>query len=90
MRFRRLAFAPPCAAALPLQPWPTPPSPFSTSATTPARNAVGQDRQRLQCQHKGVKVEFKYLENEAFKAKLPTMLQSNDSRPTCSTAGPAA
>ena len=28
--------------------------------------------------HKGVKVEFKYLENEAFKAKLPTMLQSSD------------
>ena len=32
--------------------------------------------------HKGVKVEFKYLENEAFKAKLPTMLQSDDSRPS--------
>ena len=31
--------------------------------------------------HKGVKVEFKYLENEAFKAKLPTMLQSDASRP---------
>ncbi len=31
--------------------------------------------------HKGVKVEFKYLENEAFKAKLPTMLQSQESRP---------
>lgn len=31
--------------------------------------------------HPGVKVEFKYLENEAFKAKLPTMLQSDDSRP---------
>src|SRR5579863_8510352 len=32
-------------------------------------------------EHKGVKVEFKYLENEAFKAKLPTILQSEDSRP---------
>lgn len=32
--------------------------------------------------HKGVKVQFKYLENEAFKAKLPTMLQSEDSRPS--------
>lgn len=30
--------------------------------------------------HKGVTVEMKYLENEAFKAKLPTMLQS-DARP---------
>src|SRR5271165_2283533 len=29
-------------------------------------------------EHKGVKVQFKYLENEAFKAKLPTMLQSSD------------
>jgi len=26
----------------------------------------------------GVKVEFDYLENEAFKAKLPTLLQSKD------------
>ena len=26
----------------------------------------------------GNKVELQYLENEAFKAKLPTMLQSND------------
>ena len=31
--------------------------------------------------HKGVTVKFQYLENEAFKAKLPTMLQSTDSRP---------
>ncbi len=31
--------------------------------------------------HKGVTVQFKYLENEAFKAKLPTMLQSDESRP---------
>jgi raffinose/stachyose/melibiose transport system substrate-binding protein len=28
--------------------------------------------------HPGVKVEFDYLENEAFKAKLPTLLQSKD------------
>jgi raffinose/stachyose/melibiose transport system substrate-binding protein len=33
-------------------------------------------------EHSGVKVQFKYLENEAFKAKLPTMLQSDDSRPS--------
>jgi ABC-type glycerol-3-phosphate transport system substrate-binding protein len=32
--------------------------------------------------HPGVKVQFQYLENEAFKAKLPTMLQSEDSRPS--------
>jgi raffinose/stachyose/melibiose transport system substrate-binding protein len=28
--------------------------------------------------HPGVKIQFDYLENEAFKAKLPTLLQSND------------
>ena len=28
--------------------------------------------------HPGVKIEFNYLENEAFKAKLPTLLQSKD------------
>jgi hypothetical protein len=32
--------------------------------------------------HPGVKVEVKYLENEAFKAKLPTMLQADESRPS--------
>ncbi len=35
-----------------------------------------------EAQHPGVKIEVKYLENEAFKAKLPTMLQSDDSRPS--------
>jgi raffinose/stachyose/melibiose transport system substrate-binding protein len=28
--------------------------------------------------HPGVKVQFDYLENEEFKAKLPSLLQSND------------
>ncbi|MBV9674580.1 MAG: carbohydrate ABC transporter substrate-binding protein, partial [Verrucomicrobia bacterium] len=28
--------------------------------------------------HPGVKVQFNYLENEAYKAKLPTLLQSSD------------
>src|SRR6202040_517962 len=28
--------------------------------------------------HPGVKVQFDYLENEAFKAKLPTLLQTKD------------
>ena len=40
--------------------------------------------------HKGVQVDVHYLENEAFKAKLPTMLQSTESAPTSSIAGPAA
>jgi raffinose/stachyose/melibiose transport system substrate-binding protein len=33
---------------------------------------------RYEKAHPGVKVEFDFLENEAFKAKLPTLLQSND------------
>jgi raffinose/stachyose/melibiose transport system substrate-binding protein len=34
--------------------------------------------QKFETAHPGVKVEFDYLENEAFKAKLPTLLQSKD------------
>lgn len=33
---------------------------------------------RYEKAHPGVKIEFDYLENEAFKAKLPTLLQSKD------------
>lgn len=32
----------------------------------------------FEAQHPGVDVQIQYLENEAFKAKLPTMLQSNE------------
>lgn len=34
--------------------------------------------QQYEGAHPGVKVQFDYLENEAFKAKLPTLLQSKD------------
>jgi raffinose/stachyose/melibiose transport system substrate-binding protein len=34
-----------------------------------------------EAENKGVKINFEYLENEAFKAKLPTMLQSDAERP---------
>jgi raffinose/stachyose/melibiose transport system substrate-binding protein len=37
-----------------------------------------ESAQRFESAHPGVKVEFDYLENEAFKAKLPTLLQSKD------------
>ena len=45
---------------------------------------IGKD---YEADHKGVKIEFQYLENEAFKAKLPTMLQSADCVRPCSTLG---
>ena len=41
-------------------------------------NAIAKD---YEAQNKGVKINFEYLENEAFKAKLPTMLQSDTDRP---------
>jgi raffinose/stachyose/melibiose transport system substrate-binding protein len=34
--------------------------------------------QKFESDHHGFKVRFDYLENEAFKAKLPTLLQSRD------------
>jgi raffinose/stachyose/melibiose transport system substrate-binding protein len=34
--------------------------------------------QEYEKSHPGVKIQFDYLENEAFKAKLPTLLQSKD------------
>lgn len=35
-----------------------------------------------EAEHKSVKVDFKYIEGESYKEKLPTMLQSEDSRPS--------
>lgn len=37
-----------------------------------------ESAQGFESAHPGVKVEFDYLENEAFKAKLPTLLQSKE------------
>src|ERR1700679_3719684 len=48
-------------------------------ATDPASvdlwNKIARD---FEAQNKGVKVDVQYLENEAFKAKLPTLLQSEE------------
>lgn len=38
-------------------------------------NRIAADYEKL---HPDVTVQFQYLENEAYKAKLPTMLQSSD------------
>ena len=47
--------------------------------TNPDRLAVMEDvAKSYEAAHAGVKVELQFLENEAFKAKLPTLLQSND------------
>src|SRR5271170_1016087 len=83
MSLRHLALAAVCAAA------------FSASAfadTTVTLLHVSEDKttqalweqiaKDYEAAHPGVKVEVKYLENEAFKAKLPTMLQADESRPS--------
>lgn len=47
--------------------------------SNPTRLAVWQDiAKEYEGTHPDVKIEFQFLENEAFKAKLPTLLQSND------------
>ncbi|MGO8799219.1 MAG: extracellular solute-binding protein [Roseiarcus sp.] len=52
-------------------------------ADDPAHVAIWNKIARAyEAEHKGVKVDIKYLENEAFKAKLPTLLQSEEERPS--------
>ncbi|OHV76961.1 extracellular solute-binding protein [Rhizobium sp. LCM 4573] len=47
--------------------------------SNPAFVKVWQDIiDKYQAEHPGVKIEMQFLENEAFKAKLPTLLQSSD------------
>jgi raffinose/stachyose/melibiose transport system substrate-binding protein len=47
--------------------------------TNPERLAVMEEvASAYEAAHAGVQVELQFLENEAFKAKLPTLLQSND------------
>ncbi len=79
MSFRQLGLAAACLAAL------TAPGFAETNITVlhvsenAAQKAVwDKSAADYNAQHPGVKVQFKYLENEAFKAKLPTMLQSSD------------
>ncbi|HKN28047.1 MAG TPA: extracellular solute-binding protein [Roseiarcus sp.] len=79
MSLRHLTFAAACLAAL------TAPA-FAETNVTVLHVSENATQKALwdkiaadyNAQHPGVKVQFKYLENEAFKAKLPTMLQSND------------
>src|SRR6516165_12120353 len=82
MNFRQFAFAAACLAAM------TAPALADTNITVlhvsenagqvAVWNKAAAD---YNAAHKGVNVQFKYLENEAFKAKLPTMLQAAESRP---------
>src|SRR5437660_12833187 len=47
--------------------------------TNPAQVKIWEEVARAyEASHPGVKVEMQFLENEAYKAKLPTILQSKD------------
>ena len=82
MRFRQFAFAAGCLAAL------IAPAFAETNITllqvseNAAQKAIWEKIAKdYNAAHPGVNVQVKYLENEAFKAKLPTMLQADESRP---------
>ena len=82
MNLRQFAFAAGCLAAL------AAPAYAETQVTVlhvsenAAQRAVWDEIAKdYNAAHPGVNVQFKYLENEAFKAKLPTMLQADKSRP---------
>jgi raffinose/stachyose/melibiose transport system substrate-binding protein len=82
MRFRQFAFAAGILAAL------TAPAFAETNITllhvseNAAQKALWEQIAKdYNAAHPGVNVQVKYLENEAFKAKLPTMLQADESRP---------
>jgi raffinose/stachyose/melibiose transport system substrate-binding protein len=82
MNFRQFAFAAGCLAAL------SAPAYADTQVTVlhvsdnAAQKAIWDEIAKdYNAAHPGVNVQFKYVENEAFKAKLPTMLQADESRP---------
>jgi raffinose/stachyose/melibiose transport system substrate-binding protein len=83
MKFRQLAFLAACVTALSAPAYAETDITLlhvnNNNAATALWDRIAADYEK---EHPGVKVQFKYLENEAFKAKLPTMLQSDDSRPS--------
>ena len=82
MKFRQLAFLAACLGALSAPVYAETHITVLHVSDNAAQKAIwDQIANDYNAGHKGVKVEFKYLENEAFKAKLPTMLQADESRP---------
>src|SRR5271169_5357850 len=82
MKFRHFAFASTLLAFGATAAWADTTVTVLHVSENPTQKALWEQIAKdYNAEHKGVKVEFKYLENEAFKAKLPTMLQSDDSRP---------
>ena len=81
MNLRHLAVSAACLAAFALPAFADTHVTVLHVSENPAQRGLWEEIAKdYNASHKGVTVEMKYLENEAFKAKLPTMLQS-DSRP---------
>ena len=81
MSFRSFTIAAACLAALTALAFADTNVTVIHVSENPTQRALWEKiAQDYNASHKGVNVQMKYLENEAFKAKLPTMLQS-DSRP---------
>jgi len=82
MRFRQFAFAAGIFAALAAPAFAeTNITVLQVSENSTQKAIWDQIAKDYNAAHPGVNVQFKYLENEAFKAKLPTMLQADESRP---------
>jgi raffinose/stachyose/melibiose transport system substrate-binding protein len=82
MNFRQFAFAAGCLAALTAPLSPIRQVTVLHVSDNAAQKAIWDEIAKdYNAAHPGVNVQFKYLENEAFKAKLPTMLQADESRP---------
>jgi raffinose/stachyose/melibiose transport system substrate-binding protein len=82
MNFRHFAFAAGCLAALAVPAYATTNITVLHVSDNAGQKAVWDEIAKdYNTAHPGVNVQFKYLENEAYKAKLPTMLQADESRP---------
>ena len=82
MNLRQFAFAAGCLAALAAPAYAETKITVLHVSDNAAQKAIwDQIASDYNAAHPGVNVQFKYLENEAFKAKLPTMLQADESRP---------
>ena len=82
MRFRHFAFAAGILAALTAPAFADKTVNVLYVSNNPGQVAIWEKIAKdYEAAHPGVKVDLKSLENEAFKAKLPTMLQADELRP---------
>ena len=77
----RAAGQPSPSASAPCRRWPTRPSSGCMSRRCRRPSRLWEEvAEAYEAEHPGVKIEMQFIENESFKAKLPTLLQSSDGR----------